>query len=107
MSSEAFLEEAIMKKICHPNTVTLYAVCSVNAPIYIIQEYMSKGSLEDYLRKEEKHLQIEDLAYISQQIASGMMYLDQQGMMHGDLAARNVLVGENNIESRFAQFTEI
>ncbi len=45
MSPEAFLQEAqIMKKLRHDKLVPLYAVVS-EEPIYIVTEYMGKGSL--------------------------------------------------------------
>lgn len=99
MSTQAFLQEAaIMKKFRHNRLVALYAVCSTEEPIYIVQEYMSKGSLLDFLREGDgKFLQFEDLIYIAAQIASGMEYLESKQLIHRDLAARNVLIGENNI----------
>lgn len=99
MSTAAFLQEAaIMKKFRHNRLVALYAVCSKEEPIYIVQEYMSRGSLLDYLRESDgKFLQFEDLIYIAAQIASGMEYLESKLLIHRDLAARNVLIGENNI----------
>lgn len=106
MSTQAFLEEAaIMKKFRHKRLVQLYGVCSEKEPIFIVQEYMSKGSLLDFLReekgrkeREEKELVgFDELIYIAFQIASGMEYLETKQLIHRDLAARNVLIGENNI----------
>uniref|UniRef100_A0A2K5S0V5 Tyrosine-protein kinase n=1 Tax=Cebus imitator TaxID=2715852 RepID=A0A2K5S0V5_CEBIM len=49
MMPEAFLQEAqIMKKLRHDKLVPLYAVVS-EEPIYIVTEFMSKGSLLDFL----------------------------------------------------------
>lgn len=99
MSTAAFLQEAaIMKKFRHNRLVALYAVCSKEEPIYIVQEFMSKGSLLDFLREGDgRFLQFEDLIYIASQIASGMEYLESKQLIHRDLAARNVLIGENNV----------
>jgi fyn-related kinase len=46
-----FLAEAsIMKKLKHPNLIQLYAVCTIEEPIYIVTELMHNGSLLDYLQ---------------------------------------------------------
>lgn len=99
MSTQAFLgEAAIMKKFRHKKLVALYAVCSKEEPIYIVQEYMCNGSLLEFLRNGDgKNLVFEDLIDIAFQIASGMEYLESKSLIHRDLAARNVLIGKNNI----------
>lgn len=70
MSTAAFLQEAaIMKKFRHDRLVALYAVCSKEEPIYIVQEYMNRGSLLEFLRNGEgKDLQFGDLLYIGAQV---------------------------------------
>ena len=70
MSTAAFLQEAaIMKKFRHDRLVALYAVCSKEEPIYIVQEYMNRGSLLEFLRNGEgKELQFGDLLYIGAQV---------------------------------------
>ncbi|KAI4802300.1 hypothetical protein KUCAC02_020148 [Chaenocephalus aceratus] len=99
MDSEDFLREAqIMKRLRHAKLIQLYAVCTMEQPIYIITELMKNGSLLDYLQEDKgAMLGISDQIEMAAQVASGMAYLELQNYIHRDLAARNVLVGENNI----------
>ncbi|CAF4540804.1 unnamed protein product [Rotaria sp. Silwood1] len=98
MNPTDFLAEAsIMKRLRHANLIQLYAVCTIEEPIYIVTELMKNGSLLDYLQNPRgRQLKMSALIYMATQIARGMAYLEQQNYIHRDLAARNVLVGENN-----------
>ncbi|XP_060947712.1 tyrosine-protein kinase SRK2 [Limanda limanda] len=99
MDPEDFLREAqIMKRLRHAKLIQLYAVCTMEEPIYIITELMKNGSLLDYLQKDKgTTLAISDQIEMAAQVASGMAFLELQNYIHRDLAARNVLVGENNL----------
>ena len=98
MDPRDFLAEAqIMKKLRHPKLIQLYAVCTLEEPIYIITELMKNGSLLEHLQGKGRTLKMPQLIDMSAQIASGMAYLESQNYIHRDLAARNVLVGDNNI----------
>ncbi|XP_053202561.1 tyrosine-protein kinase Src42A-like [Panonychus citri] len=98
MDPKDFLAEAqIMKKLRHPKLVQLYAVCTLEEPIYIITELMKNGSLLEYLQGKGRSLKLPQLIDMSAHIASGMAYLESQNYIHRDLAARNILVGEKNV----------
>ena len=91
-------EARLLKKVQHKKLVQLYAICSLEDPIFIIMELMEKGALRSFLLTEEgKALKIFDLVDMAHQIACGMAYLERLCIIHRDLAARNILVGENNI----------
>ncbi|XP_046427301.1 tyrosine-protein kinase Src42A isoform X2 [Neodiprion pinetum] len=98
MDPKDFLAEAqIMKKLRHAKLIQLYAVCTMEEPIYIITELMRNGSLLEFLQGKGRGLKLAQLIDMSAQIAAGMAYLESQNYIHRDLAARNVLVADSNI----------
>ncbi|KAM8954319.1 tyrosine-protein kinase FRK isoform 2-T2 [Pelodytes ibericus] len=99
MNPQDFLREAhIMKSLRHPRLIQLYAVCTLEEPIYIITELMRHGSLHIYLQNDNGiAIKVPHQVDMAAQVASGMAYLETQNFIHRDLAARNVLVGENSV----------
>ncbi|XP_078395843.1 tyrosine-protein kinase Src42A-like [Cetorhinus maximus] len=96
--SSNFLKEAqIMKNFHHQNLIPLYAVCTKKNPFFIVTELMNHGDLLKYLRRSEGCFTIAQLIDMAVQIAAGMSYLESKHYIHLDLAARNILVGDNMI----------
>uniref|UniRef100_A0A8B9KB21 Tyrosine-protein kinase n=1 Tax=Astyanax mexicanus TaxID=7994 RepID=A0A8B9KB21_ASTMX len=97
MSVEAFLMEAnLMKSLQHDKLVRLNAVVTKEEPIYIITEFMEKGSLLDFIKTDEgNRLQLPKLIDFSAQIAEGMAYIEQRNYIHRDLRAANILVNKS------------
>ena len=94
-----FLHEAnIMQKFAHNNIISLLGVCTNGEPHYIIMEHMANGNLQEYLStRGSKPLEEQEIIKMAAQVASGMIQLELSKCIHRDLAARSILVGENNI----------
>ncbi|KAG7166655.1 Tyrosine-protein kinase CSK-like 1 [Homarus americanus] len=81
-AAQGLLEEAsLMTSLKHNNLVNLLGLVFEDSCILLVTEFMSKGSLVDYLRHA----------------CSGMEYLESQKVVHRDLAARNVLISEEGV----------
>ena len=92
-----FIEEVdVLKKLNHDHIIKLLAVCTKETPIYIITELMIHGNLLGYLKSYGSALQLRQKIDVARQVAMGMSYLEDQCVVHCDLAARNVLVSENS-----------
>ncbi|CAL8121065.1 unnamed protein product [Orchesella dallaii] len=98
----------------HPNIVCLFGayIKEIHKGIlFVATEFCSNGSLENYLRKKKQVIdrhedsvdqdtQLKDFLYshelhqFSTDIANGMAYIESKHVVHGDLAARNVLLDE-------------
>ncbi|XP_059169867.1 tyrosine-protein kinase SRK2-like [Physella acuta] len=79
----------------HKNIVRLYALCDSGDAVFVVMERMSNGRLVDFLRSEQTTFV--DLMHMGTQIAKGMAYLEEKNLIHRNLAACNILVGEDNI----------
>ncbi|XP_072041410.1 tyrosine kinase receptor Cad96Ca-like [Amphiura filiformis] len=100
----------LMKKFKpHPNVLELLGSCVAKDSIYMILEYMARGTLRqvlkssrqlyDYAHTRERDIQSSlsqtQLMLFAQQVANGMEYITSNKCVHRDLAARNVLVSED------------
>ena len=99
MTNAAFLDEASkMKELLHPNLVRLYGVCTIDDPIFIVLEFLSGGCVLDFLRtRRGKNATLQQLAQMLSDIAEGMAFMESVHWVHGDLAARNLLMGANKV----------
>ena len=98
LSVSKFLKKATLakilsfSKIVHPT-----AVCTKKMPVYVVLELMKHGSLLRYLRNDGRSLRTPQLMTMASDVAEAAAYLEDRGYIHRDIAARNVLVGENLI----------
>lgn len=88
-----FLREAqLALGVKHPNLVETYDVGEdpETRLCYILMEYVSGGSLADYL-KENGALPIEDAVAVVQAMASVLEFARQKGIVHRDIKPGNIM----------------
>ncbi|XP_030582288.1 tyrosine-protein kinase Fes/Fps isoform X2 [Archocentrus centrarchus] len=95
--SKFLMEARILKQYDHANIVKLIGVCTQKQPIYIIMELIQGGDFLSFLRTEGHSLTPKMLVKMTENVASGMEYLESKKCIHRDLAARNCLVAEGNV----------
>ena len=86
-------EIEIMKKLDHPNIIKLYDVLEDESSIMLALEYLSGGSLRQYLRKKSnrKISEVEAKMYFGQ-IIDAVRYLHSKNIYHRDLKPENILL---------------
>ncbi|XP_068587045.1 tyrosine-protein kinase Fes/Fps isoform X1 [Cebidichthys violaceus] len=95
--SKFLMEARILKQYDHPNIVKLIGVCTQKQPIYIIMELVQGGDFLSFLRHEGHSLKPKMLVKMTENVASGMEFLESKKCIHRDLAARNCLVAQLNV----------
>ena len=92
-SRRRFLREAeLALGVKHPNLVETYDVGEDpdTGLCYILMEYVSGGSLADYL-KEHGALPVEDAVAVVQAMASVLELVRQKGIVHRDIKPGNIM----------------
>ena len=103
--SELLDEIKIMSYIRpHPNLVSMIGSCVSDllqtGQLWLVLEYCEHGELKTYLQDNKNKILSNEIDSRYQikwayDVAKGMQYLSEKKIMHGDLAARNVLLSED------------
>ncbi|KMT01324.1 hypothetical protein BVRB_9g213400 [Beta vulgaris subsp. vulgaris] len=90
-------EVYIMRKVRHKNVVQFIGACTKPPSLCIVTEFMSGGSVYDYLHKHKGTFKLPSLLKVAIDVSKGMNYLHQNNILHRDLKAANLLMDENEV----------
>ncbi|XP_022661649.1 focal adhesion kinase 1-like isoform X3 [Varroa destructor] len=94
--ADKLLDEAhTMKQLDHPHIIRLVGTCS-SAPVWIVMELARLGELRAFLQRHRDRITLPRQLLWSRQLASALCYIQQKGLVHRDVAARNVLVASRD-----------
>ena len=75
----------------HPNVVSVYDVGRDERYYYIVMEYVSGEDLRQRLERDQR-LSVDEALDIVQQMARGIGYAHQRGLVHRDIKPGNILI---------------
>jgi serine/threonine protein kinase len=81
----------------HPNIVSLYdyEIDRDGTVQYIVFQYLSGGTLSEYLRKAGQ-LSLDDLLRLGRQLCRGLSHLHESGLIHRDVSPDNIWLDERH-----------
>ncbi|CAB4398614.1 unnamed protein product [Rhizophagus irregularis] len=85
----------------HPNILRFYGISRLENQMNkfsLIIEYADSGSLHSYLKENFNKLEWCDKYRLALQLASAVECIHNEGIIHCDLHAHNVLIHQNNIK---------
>lgn len=77
----------------HENIVKCHSVEVVEDAVWIIMDYCEAGSLSDIMGRQKKAFEEDEIKTIMLDILKALAYLHDNQILHRDIKAANILVG--------------
>jgi serine/threonine protein kinase len=90
-----YSEAQAMKELNHQNLATVFDFGTQDGKIFIAMTFVNGESLADVI-KREKILPIKNAVYIAWQIAKGLEFAHERGIIHRDIKPSNIMLKNNN-----------
>lgn len=88
-------EAQLLAKLNHPNIVQIYDVLEQDGSLALVMEYVDGRNLHIHLRERQVDY-VELLRWLAE-IAAGLAAAHEAGIVHNDLKAENVLIGQDGV----------
>jgi serine/threonine protein kinase len=87
----------LFREVQHTNVVRFIGACTKPPQFCIITEYMSGGSLYDFVHKQHNVPNLATLLKFAVDVCRGMCYLHERGIIHRDLKTANLLMDKDHV----------
>ncbi|XP_005749978.2 non-receptor tyrosine-protein kinase TYK2 [Pundamilia nyererei] len=102
-----FFETAsLMCQVSHRHLVFVYGVSVKGSENIMVEEFVDFGPLDVFLRRE-KNVSAGWKFIVAKQLASALDYLETNGLVHGNVCAKNILLVKNGLEPNTTPFIKL
>ncbi|KIO26279.1 hypothetical protein M407DRAFT_74666, partial [Tulasnella calospora MUT 4182] len=84
-------EAGVWSSLKHPRVLQFLGIHKMEDELYLVSEFAENGSLPGFLKRRPDV----DRKRLVTEIAEGLAYLHQCGIIHGDLKGNNILVSRD------------
>ncbi|EGC36669.1 hypothetical protein DICPUDRAFT_150846 [Dictyostelium purpureum] len=85
----------ILKNCKSPNVVSYYGSLQHEDNVWILMDFCALGSIRDIIESTEKTLNESQISFVVKNTLKGLIYLHKQNIVHRDVKAANILLGED------------
>ena len=93
---QRFMQEAAaIQQFNSPSIIRVFDTGEVDGSPFIVMEYVEGGSLIDYLKQLQwsgRKMPLEEIVTLGSQVAEGLAYAHQRGLIHRDVKPGNILL---------------
>lgn len=108
---QRFLQEArMLSRLDHPNIVRVLSYDNVDNELFMVQEFVAGNSMRRYIvetRQSGKQISVRDAVQMVMQIADGLHYAHQQGMIHRSMKPENLVLRQSAVIGPIVNYTPV
>ena len=88
-------ETDVLQTLSHQNVIQFHGLCLKGKAIFMLLEPVKSCNLLEHVRTAQFSLSHGEVLEMAFDIVTGMAYLHKQGIVHRNLTASNIVIGEN------------
>uniref|UniRef100_A0A8C4S8E7 Tyrosine-protein kinase n=1 Tax=Erpetoichthys calabaricus TaxID=27687 RepID=A0A8C4S8E7_ERPCA len=106
--SLAFFETAsMMRQVSHKHIVLLHGVCVRDVGNIMVEEFVTFGPLDIFMRRKKKSLTTPWKFQVAKQLASALSYLEDKKLVHGNVCSKNILLARGGLDGEGGPFIKL